>query len=1252
MLLVSRTVSRGQGIVCALVLAVFVLAPQISRADDELAKGGVVAGSELDYPPYALVTAGGEADGFSVDLLKAVCEAAGIGVTIRVGPWAELRAALEGGAIDVLPLVSYSKERDETLDFTVPYAAAHGAVFKRKDAPGIETAFDLRDKAIIVMRGDAGHDWLIRNDVSDDLTPTPTVGDSLQLLASGKHDFVLAPRLVGLLAARRLGLDNIEMTGPLIDAYGRGYGFAVKAGRADLLLLLNEGLSVVRSSGRYDEIHAKWFGGAEPGGISRQDIVRVVLWSLAGVAVVVGIAMVWIVVLRRAVAARTRQLQEARNGLELAVAERTRELAERNTILDAVVDGAMETIFVKDRDGRFLLFNQGAAQRFGTAPSALLGKTVADLFPPAVADRMAALDRVVMETGRPWDGEETLTVRGRERIIYTYKTPFRNAEGAIIGVIGISRDVTKQRKLERDFESSQTRWRFALEGAGDGVWDWDCRTGTVAFSRQWKEMLGYEDAEIGGSLDEWRKRVHPDDLAGCLNDLDRHFRGETTAYVNEHRMLCRDGSYRWILDRGKVVERSEDGRPLRVIGTHTDITERKRMEVALDHRERYLRAILQTTVDAFWVLDVEGKFIDSNEAYSRMSGYSREEALALRIADVDVLEDPAATATRTRRIIENGSETFETRHRRKDGSILDVEVSATHLDIDGGRLICFCRDITERKRAEERVRDDARRLRSIVKVLQHGTTVIQEFLDYALGEALELVQSRFGYIYFYHEDRKEFVLNTWSKEVMTACAVAEPQTCYALDKTGIWGEAVRQRRPIILNDFVAQHPLKKGYPTGHVALTRFLTVPVFKGDHIVAVVGVANKAADYDEKDVLQLTLLMDAVWKSVEVMRAQEALRVSEERFAKAFRASPAPMSISTIGAGVLLEVNDEWLSMFGFERGEVIGKNTLDLDCWSRDRRAAVMERLRQDGSFRGLEATVRTKAGRERKVLLAGESIGDDRILLVFHDITERQEMENRLAHAQKMEAVGQLTSGIAHDFNNLLQVVLANIELVGLDLPESGQAHGYLARARSAVGRGSRLTQQLLSFARRQMLQPQPVDANRLIEDSVALLSRTLGEEVRIETILDARIAPILVDPHSLGNALLNLALNARAAMPGGGTLTFATRGTALREPVAIDDGVLAAGDYVEVAVSDTGLGMTRDVLEKAFEPFFTTKDVGEGSGLGLSMVYGFARQSGGRATLTSAPGKGTTVGILLPCVGIARSAAVRQAASRPEEEVPA
>ena len=248
----------------------------------------------------------------------------------------------------------------------------------------------------------------------------------------------------------------------------------------------------------------------------------------------------------------------------------------------------------------------------------------------------------------------------------------------------------------------------------------------------------------------------------------------------------------------------------------------------------------------------------------------------------------------------------------------------------------------------------------------------------------------------------------------------------------------------------------------------------------------------------------------------------------------------------------------------------------------------------------------------------------------EMEEREKAEEALRHAQKMEAVGQLTGGLAHDFNNMLAGISGSLELMQTRLAQgrTGELDRYLAAAQGAAKRAASLTHRLLAFSRRQMLEPKSTNPNRLISDMEELIRRTVGPEIAVEIVGAAGIWSTLVDQNQLENALLNLCINARDAMPGAGRLTIETANRWLDERAARERD-LPPGQYVSLCVSDTGVGMTADVIARAFDPFYTTKPTGMGTGLGLSMVFGFARQSGGQARIYSEPGQGTMVCLYLP-----------------------
>jgi PAS domain S-box-containing protein len=368
---------------------------------------------------------------------------------------------------------------------------------------------------------------------------------------------------------------------------------------------------------------------------------------------------------------------------------------------------------------------------------------------------------------------------------------------------------------------------------------------------------------------------------------------------------------------------------------------------------------------------------------------------------------------------------------------------------------------------------------------------------------------------------------------------------------------------------------------------------------------------------------------------RAEEALRRSEQRF-RDYAETASDWLWETGPDHVFTSISGR-LSDFDIDRRAAIGENRLSLaadpetepEKWREH--LAILDRHEP---FRNFEYRLDDARGRRRHVSTSGRPVFDDDGRFVGYrgtstDLTRQSEAEQLLRQSQKMDAIGQLTGGVAHDFNNILTVITGTIEILTEGLADKPQLAAVARMIDEAATRGSDLTSQLLSFARKQPLQPGDTDINSLIVTTAKLLRPTLGEHVEIDSMLEAECWHASVDASQLSTALINLAVNARDAMPGGGKITFATANATLGRSIAGTNIEVSPGDYVSIAVRDTGTGIPLAIRDKVFEPFFTTKAVGKGTGLGLSMVYGFIKQSGGHIKIDSEEGRGTTFSLYLP-----------------------
>jgi PAS domain S-box-containing protein len=365
----------------------------------------------------------------------------------------------------------------------------------------------------------------------------------------------------------------------------------------------------------------------------------------------------------------------------------------------------------------------------------------------------------------------------------------------------------------------------------------------------------------------------------------------------------------------------------------------------------------------------------------------------------------------------------------------------------------------------------------------------------------------------------------------------------------------------------------------------------------------------------------------------AEQALKKSEEKYTKVFRAAPAGVAVASLNEARFLDVNEEFERIYGFSRDELIGRSAFDIGLWfDAAEREQIMALLGKGEPVKELEVQARTKNGDIRTVRFNGQLIdigGIACLITAVVDITDRKRLESQLQQSQKLEAVGRLAGGIAHDFNNMLAVILGQADLASQTLPPGNPAHESIQEIRKAAERSAELTRQLLVFARRQDAAPRALDLNWAISERMAMLRRLIGESVALNWNPAPSLWSVKMDPTQVDQILINLAVNARDAIADVGTLTISTENRLQEEAPSQHAEGDGPREWVILTVQDTGTGMGNESLAHIFEPFFTTKEIGKGTGMGLATVYGIVQHSGGRIEVESELGKGTTFRVYLP-----------------------
>jgi PAS domain S-box-containing protein len=573
---------------------------------------------------------------------------------------------------------------------------------------------------------------------------------------------------------------------------------------------------------------------------------------------------------------------------------------------------APDAYYLSDLEGRFVDANRAAEELVGHRKADLLGRTLLEsglLLPGEMGQAIGLLERSARGESTGPD-ELTLIRKDGNPAAVEIRTEPVEIEGRPL-VLGIARDTTARKQAEQQVRLQRDYFMSLFSNSPEAIalLDEDYRVADVnaAFS----ELFGYDrDAALGKPIDAL---IVPEGREHEATELTRQVRSGQSGTLADTVRRKRDGALVAVsIADAPIVS---GGRTVGVFAMYRDITERKRAEDVIRASEEKFRALFEQSIDAIYVHAYDGSNLEANQAWLDMFGWTEEELPFIDSAR-DVYVDPHDRDDFLRRIEESGIVADEVRFKKKDGTVIICQRTVVARRDEAGRIVSLqgiIRDITERKNAEEATLRSEARLRSLVSILQHEADTVQDFVDYALNEAIALTESKIGYIYFYDEERREFTLNTWSRDVMKECSIREAQTVYRLEKTGIWGEAVRQRRPIVVNDFAAPHPLKKGYPEGHAALRKYATVPVVSSGQIVAVVGVANKETDYTDTDVLQLTLLMDSVWKEVERKQIQEQVRQFSQRLEHAMSAGSLAWWQMALPSGKVV-FDDRKATMLGY--------------------------------------------------------------------------------------------------------------------------------------------------------------------------------------------------------------------------------------------------------------------------------------------------------------------------------------------------
>ncbi|WP_441965601.1 PAS domain S-box protein [Microvirga sp. 2MCAF38] len=779
-------------------------------------------------------------------------------------------------------------------------------------------------------------------------------------------------------------------------------------------------------------------------------------------------------------------------------------------------------------------------------------------------------------------------------------SPIRDENGMSAGVLAIVVETTERVLAEQRLAQRDEQIRYALDAAGMvGTWDWHVGTNKFYSDAKFATMFSVDPAKAakGAEMAEYMAGIHPDDtqrvwetISGAIANREK--------YAQEFRLRQKDGTVRWIFARGECIYDTQ-GNPLRFPGAVVDVTERKLVEDAYQESEARLRAVFNTIpIGLVFAEAPSGRITDANSRAAEIVGHpvppssdSETDGMWISHSDTDgsvsIDDDPLFTA-----LTRGETNEKELHYRRGDGTRAWIRLIGAPVKNADGRVrggIATIIDIDREKKTELALRESEARFRvmadsapALIWATDPENRII--FANRHYEQVFGISPQGLGdeaWRTVIHPDDVEGFFTLFAKASTARANFRVDARVYDKHNNTRWLRCEGVPRFDGAGTFL-------GYVGCNVDITE------------------SRIAADELEAKIEERTRERDSLW------------RVSRDLFCVFGR------------DGGYRSANPAWREALGYSQEDLVGKTYLDLTHPDDvPKLAKSFEVLKREGLVY-IDLRVRNINGTYRWFSWTSVAEGD-----LFYasgrDITVRKELEEQLRQSQKMEAIGQLTGGIAHDFNNLLTGVVGSLELMQTRIAQGRleSIDRYINAAMSSANRAAALTHRLLAFARRQPLDPKPVALNHLVASMEDLVRRTMGEAIEVELVCADDLWLTLCDPNQLENALLNLVINARDAMSGAGALTIHMENVVLDEIYVAGHRDAEPGQYVTLCVTDTGAGMSPDTVARAFDPFFTTKPIGQGTGLGLSMVYGFAKQSEGQVVIDSEVAKGTSVRIFLP-----------------------